>query len=154
MAIRAKTSVQLHAKGEAVSHSRTDIETGGLNLTIDEPEARGGTNAGPTPTSTALAALVGCTNVIGNKVADKMGLAINILRIETIADFDRRGVTLTNEVDVPFSSLRLNVEIETAATQDEIDKLASEVAKFCPLSKLFRQAGTKIEEEWIIQNPS
>ena len=152
MAIRMKTVVQLKAEGEAASHSRIDVDTGGLSLTIDEPEARGGTNMGPTPTSTAIAALVGCTNVIGHKVADKLGIELSAMHVDAVADFDRRGVTLSEEIDVPFPAITLNVQVDTAAPQADIDRLAHEVAKYCPISKVFRQAGTEIKEEWTIRN--
>jgi uncharacterized OsmC-like protein len=59
-----------------------------VQLTIDEPQARGGTNLGPTPTETALAALVGCTNVIGHKCADSLGVDIGHLDISVSCDFD------------------------------------------------------------------
>ena len=151
MAIRQKTFVQLRAKGAAVSHSRTNVHVGHNTTVIDEPEVRGGTNAGLSPTETAVAALIGCTNVISHKVADKMGLKIKAMDIAAEVDFDRRGVTLQEEIDVPFTAVRLKVEIATDASQADVDTLAAETAKFCPLSKLYKQAGAKIEENWTIR---
>jgi putative redox protein len=133
------------------SHSRADVSVRDVSFTIDEPVERDGTNIGPTPTETALAALAGCTNVIGNKVAHKLGLDVSNFNVSIAADFDRRGVTLSEEIDVPFEAIKLRVELSTTATQGEIDQLAVEVAKYCPLAKLFRQAGTKLEEEWVIR---
>ena len=52
MAIRAKTVVTVHLDGACVSHSRTDVHVRDRVLVIDEPEERGGTNAGPSPTET------------------------------------------------------------------------------------------------------
>ncbi|MGB2325174.1 MAG: LysR family transcriptional regulator, partial [Pseudomonadales bacterium] len=45
---------------------------GDVDFAIDEPIERGGTNLGPTPTDAALAALIGCTNVIGHKCANRL----------------------------------------------------------------------------------
>lgn len=87
----------MQAKGTGSSHSRTDVAIRNLEFAIDEPEACGGTNAGPTPTDTALAALIGCINAIGNKCARKPGVDIGRLTIDVSADFDRRGVTLVAE---------------------------------------------------------
>ncbi|MEP3279650.1 MAG: OsmC family protein [Stappiaceae bacterium] len=120
-----------------------------MTFSIDEPVERGGTNAGPTPTDAALAALVGCTNVIGHKCAKSLGINIGHLDISVACDFDRRGVTLVEEVEAPFVSIKLTVKSDGPATEDDLQKVAAEVAKFCPLSKLFRQAGTTIEEKWI-----
>ena len=150
MAIRMKTEVTLKAQADCPSHSRADIAIRDLNFAIDEPKERGGTNAGPTPTDTALAALIGCTNVIGHKCADKLGVDIGHLDISAKCTFDRRGVTLEEEIDVPFRAIELTVTANGTATQDALQKVAAEVKKFCPLSKLFSAAGTEITEIWQV----
>ena len=150
--ITPKTTVKQHLQADCPSHSRADVSVRDVGLVIDEPEARGGTNMGPSPTETAIAALVGCTNVIGNKVAHKLGLDISNLQVSAEADFDRRGVTLTEEIDVPFPRILLRIELDTNASQAEIDNMAAEVAKYCPVAKVFRQAGTMIDEEWVIRS--
>ena len=64
--IKQKTTVKQRLTASCPSHSRSDISVRDVSLTIDEPKERDGTNLGPTPTETALAALAACTNVIGN----------------------------------------------------------------------------------------
>ena len=147
-AIRMKTTVKLRANGECPSHARTDISIRDVNLVIDEPTERGGTNQGPTPTDTALAALIGCTNVIGSKCADSLGIDIGHLSISCTCESDRRGVTLSEEIDVPFKSIDLIVKSSGTASQGELDKLADTVARYCPVAKLFEQAGTRINSTW------
>ncbi|MFY0609879.1 MAG: OsmC family protein [Hyphomicrobiaceae bacterium] len=149
--IKPKTTVKQRMTASCPTHSRSDVSVRDVSFVIDEPVERDGTNMGPTPTETALGALAGCTNVIGNKVAHKLGLDVSNFNVSIVADFDRRGVTLNEEIDVPFEAVKLRIELSTTATQAEIDQLAVEVAKYCPLAKLFRQAGTKIEEEWVIR---
>ena len=56
---------------------------------------------------------------------------------------------LSEEIDVPFTKIKLNVKSDGSATADELQSVATEVGKYCPLSKLFRQAGTVIEEDWV-----
>jgi len=148
MSVKPKTTVTLRAKAACPSHSLATVSVRDLRFAIDEPTERGGTNQGPTPTDTALAALIGCTNVIGHKCAGKLGVDIGHLNIEATCEFDRRGVTLTEEVDVPFTRIILNISASGPATETELHTVAAEVAKYCPLSKLYRQAGTVIEEHW------
>ncbi|MEO0999152.1 MAG: OsmC family protein [Pseudomonadota bacterium] len=140
--------MKLRAGGAGVSHARTDITVRDLAFTIDEPAERGGTNTGPAPTEAALAALIGCTNVIGQRCADALGIDVGHLSIDVAADLDRRGVTLAEEVEVPFVSLKLTVTSDGPASAEELQRVAAEVAKYCPLSKLFRAAGTDVEEIW------
>lgn len=147
-AVRLKTSIRLDARAECSSHARSDVTVRDLSFTIDEPSERGGSNAGPAPTETALAALIGCTNVIGHKCAKSLGVDIGHLSIEARCDFDRRGVALEAEIDVPFKAITLTVASDGTADQTDLDQVAVKVEKFCPLSKMFKAAGTKVEVHW------
>lgn len=147
--VREKTTVQARLSSESPSHARTDIRSRDLASIIDEPVERGGTNKGLTPTETAFAALMGCTNVIAHKCADKLGIDIGHMKISLVCDFDRRGVTLQEEIEVPFTRIQLKIETDGPATKTELEAVAKELAKYCPVAKMFRAAGTVIDEEWI-----
>jgi len=149
MAIRIKTNVIISSTAACPSHSLANISVRDVAFAIDEPTERGGTNLGPAPTETALAALVGCTNVIGHKCANKLGIDIGHLEISAECDFNRLGVTLSEEIDVPFERIRLRIIADGPASADDLQAVRAEVTKYCAVSKLFRQAGTVIEEEWL-----
>ena len=146
--VKVKTTVKLRAEAKCPSHSLAQVAVRDLTFAIDEPTERGGTNLGPTPTDTALGALVGCTNVIAHKCASHLQIDIGHLDISIACDFDRRGVTLMEEIDVPFQAIQLKVVTSNVVSEADLQRLAHEVSKYCPLSKLFKQAGTLIEEEW------
>lgn len=148
MNVTTKSTVKLRAKAHCPSHSLSKVSVRDLTSFIDEPLERGGTNKGFTPTDTALAALAGCTNVIAHKCADSLMIELSDLDISIACDFDRRGVTLTEEIDVPFQAIKLTVEVDGDVSDNDLQRLAQETAKYCPLSKLFKQSGTLIEEEW------
>ena len=148
MAIRQKTTITGTMKGDCPSHSVSKCSIRDVEMTIDEPVERGGTNLGLTPTEAAVAELIGCTNVISNKCAEKLGIDIGHLDIEAKYDFDRRGVLLTEEVNVPFPKIVLNIVSDGPATEAELQRVSTELAKFCAVSKVFREAGTEIVENW------
>ena len=148
MAIRQKTEMTIKLSGQGTSHSRSETAADGLTVIIDEPIQRGGTGEGPSPTATAYAALIGCTNVIGNKCADKLGIDIGHLTFEMEVDFDRRGVLLMEEVDVPFTAIRLEVTSNGVASEEELAVVARETEKFCPISKLYEKSGTNLTVTW------
>lgn len=150
--MKPKTTVKLRVSATGPSHSLSNITLRDLEFAIDEPVERGGTNLGPSPTETALSALVGCTNVIGHKCADALGIDIGHLTISAVCDFNRSGVTLQREIDVPFERIVLTVAADGPASAKELQLVSAEVAKYCPVSKLFRQAGTVIEEHWKSRN--
>ena len=148
MAIRQKSVVKIKVSGFASSHSHCVVHTRDLSLTIDAPVERGGTNLGFSPTETAFAALVGCTNTIGHKCAAKLGIDIGNLEFEMEVDFDRRGVLLQEEIEVPFKAIRLDVTASGAANDAELAQVAAETEKYCAVSKMYKNAGTDVEVNW------
>ena len=68
--------VKMRVKGSSKSHSRADIISRDVESVIDEPEVRGGTNLGLTPTETLLASLIGCSNVITHRTVSYTHLTL------------------------------------------------------------------------------
>lgn len=153
MTIKQKITVTIKMEGTCPTHSRTDIVVRDTETTIDEPLERGGTNLGPSPTETALAGLVGCTSVIAQKIARKHGIDVQAFAVDLKATFDRRGVTLEEEVEVPFPDITLFINMTTDANDAEVETIKTDLAKFCAVSKVFRNAGSIITEEWTITRP-
>jgi len=150
MVIREKTTITMRMSGAVLSHARTDVSTRGLTQVIDEPIERGGTNQGLTPTETFAASLIGCTNVISQKIAHKNGLHLTISEIRLEAQFDRRGVTLAEDVAVPFPAMTLHIDAATDATEKQMDQLRTELAMYCPIAKLVRASGTTLTDIWNV----
>jgi uncharacterized OsmC-like protein len=150
---KAKTVVTLKLDGNCASHARTDVSVRDVKTTIDEPKERGGTNQGLTPTETLMASLIACTNVITHKVAEKNGVDIDSMKVRVEAQFDRRGVTLAEEVAVPFPSITLHIDLVTGADAAAVEKVKRDLHKFCPVSKVLRACGTEVKEEWNVQAP-
>jgi|SRR5262249_29910174 len=148
--IKPKTIVQFKLDGTCVSHTRTDVAARDLRVTIDEPVERGGTNRGLTPTETLMAALLGCTNVIAHRVGEAHGVHFKSMRLRIEADLDRRGVTLAEEIDIPFPRATLFIDVTTDADESSLAKVKRDLGRYCPLSKVVRQAGTKLEEVWSV----
>jgi uncharacterized OsmC-like protein len=148
MAIRQKTTITIKLGGKGTSHSRSETAVRDLVSVIDEPVERGGTNEGLAPTETAFAALIGCTNVIGNKCAKKLGVDVGHLAFEMEVDFGRRGVLLMEEVEVPFKAVRLVVTADGSASAEDLQRVAEETDKYCPISKMFANSGTDLTVSW------
>jgi|SRR5579859_3514256 len=148
--VREKTVVTQRIHGECPTHSRTEISTRDVKATIDEPKERDGTNMGPTPTETLVAALIACTNVISHKCAKKHGVELEAMSIDAEAMLDRRGTQLLEEIEVPFPKIRLTIDVTTSASEEAMERVKMDLHRFCPLSKIIRNAGTEIEETWNV----
>jgi len=153
MAGKPKPIVTQKLEASCPTHSRTDVITRDVETVIDEPIERGGTNLGLAPTETMVAALAGCTNTILNKVAHSHGVDVIALSLDIEAKFDRRGVTLAEEVEVPYPEMTLNIALTTSADDAAIEKVKTDLPRFCPVSKVIRHSGTKLEEVWTITRP-
>jgi uncharacterized OsmC-like protein len=152
MAIKMKSVVTYRATASCPTHARTEIPVRDLNVVIDEPEERGGTNLGPTPTEAAMTALIACTNVIGHKNAHRLGIDLGEISIEASCQFDRRGVLMQEEIDVPFPAITLTVNCNTPASQEELTTVGQETSKYCAIAKLFEAAGTDLTVDWVKAN--
>lgn len=148
--VKPKMVVTMQMTGEAVSHSRMDVSVRDVESTIDEPAARGGTNMGLSPTETLIAALIGCTNVITQRVASKAGVEIEDMAVRAEAQFDRRGVSLTEEVTVPFPEIVLTIDLTTGADEAAVETVKTNLRKYCPVSRVFTEAGTNVITNWNI----
>jgi putative redox protein len=71
------------------------------------------------------------------------------ISVTCACDFDRRGVLLKEEIEIPFTLIKLQIEADGPASHDQLMLVAAELAKYCPIAKIFRAAGTIIEEEWV-----
>ena len=144
--------VHMKLDGSSKSHSRTDIITRDVESVIDEPIARGGTNLGLSPTETLVSSLIGCTNVITHRIMEKMGFTINSMDIKSKTMFNRDGVGLIQEVKVPFPEITLDINISTDASENDLEEVKKQLAMYCPIAKVIRNAGTKINENWTKVN--
>ena len=152
MAIKMKTVVTYRAQAACPTHARTEIPVRDLSVIIDEPAERGGTNLGPTPTEAAMTALIACTNVIGHKCAAKLGVDLGTVTIDAECQFDRRGVLLQEEIDVPFPDITLTVNCNSPVTQEQLTRVGEETARFCAIAKLFDAAGSNLTVNWVKSN--
>ena len=148
--VREKLFVTQQVHGDCPTHSRTDISVRDVTSVIDEPTQRDGTNMGPTPTETMVSALIGCTNVISNKCANKHGVDYHVNSIDAQAMFDRRGTQLMEEIEVPFYKIILTINVTTDASEEALEKVKADLHRYCPIAKVIRNSGTEIEEIWNV----
>ncbi|MBW4709816.1 OsmC family protein [Roseobacter sp. YSTF-M11] len=147
---RFKPTLNMTIPAVCVTKDRTDVAFRDKLLVIDEPQERGGTNLGMSPVEVATASLIGCTNVIANKVAKLHGAQLSDMTVEAEVIFDRRGAMLLEEVDVPWTSVILHINATTDALPEQIEAIKRDLPRFCPVSKLFKQSGTNVEERWTL----
>ena len=153
VAVKQKTTVTQRIQGRCPTHSRTEISVRDVKTIVDEPKEREGSNMGPTPTETMVAALIACTNVISHKCAKKHGVEFKVMTIDAESILDRRGTQLLEEIEVPFPRIRLVINVTTDASEAAIERVRADLRRFCPISKVVRNSGTELEEVWNVTRP-
>src|SRR5258708_31779986 len=144
--VKEKTTVTQRVRGNCPTHSRTEISGRDVRAVSDEPKEREGTNMGPTPTETMVAALIACTNVISHKCAKKHGVEFKAMTINAESTFDRRGTQLLEEIEVPFPRIRLLIDVTTDASESDMEKVKADLHPFSPIFKAIRNSATQLLE--------
>src|SRR5262245_46656524 len=138
--VKEKTTVTQRIRGNCPTHSRTEISVRDVSTVIDEPKE----------TETMVAALIACTNVISHKCAKKHGVELKAMTINAESTLDRRGTQLLEEIEVPFPKIRLLIDVTTDASEAAMERVKTDLRRFCPISKVIRNSGTELEEIWNV----
>src|SRR5215831_4630198 len=78
---------------------------------------------------------------------------ISVRDVKTVnaeSTLDRRGTQLLEEIEVPFPKIRLLINVTTDASEAALEKVKTDLRRFCPISKVIRNSGTELEEIWNV----
>ena len=103
-----------------------DVELDGHELVIDEPEAAGGADLGPSPTRMLGAALASCTAITLEMYADRKGWDVGELEVEVQMEYGKASLPTSFDV-----TLKLPKEL----TEDQRQRLQV-IAGKCPVHRV------------------
>jgi uncharacterized OsmC-like protein len=79
-----------------------------------------------------LEALVGCAGVTLSAVATALGISLRDAKIRAEGDLDFRGTLgVSKDVPVGFKQIRLNVDLDTDASEEQIATLLRLTERYC-----------------------
>ena len=121
--------------GVSQSPTRLAVSVRDFDFVIDEPAALGGTDAGPNPVEFVLASFAGCINVVIHMVAKERGVEIRGLRVNVQGELDpSRLMNILTDHRAGFQSIEMVAEIDSDATDEEIDELLRIAETRCPVA--------------------
>lgn len=144
-ALIAKTQAALRedpAKAVATFASRSGLKSGfesevkirNHRITVDEPEALGGTDKGPNPVELVLAALGTCQEIAYRTHAAALGIPLDSVRVELKGDLDLRGFFAVDDSIRPgYRRIRGTVHLESSADPASLERLRQHVDAHCPV---------------------
>lgn len=113
---------------------RSEVSIRQHRLAADEPSALGGADSGPNPVELILAALGTCQEITYRAYATAMGIPLDSVSVELTGDIDLRGFFAVDEsVRSGFQNISGTVNIESGASEVELQKLRAVVDAHCPV---------------------
>jgi len=133
------------ARFEAVSRQtgglRSEVQTRQFLLTVDEPPALGGGDAGPNPVELILAALASCQEITYRLHADALGIPLEGVSVKVSGELDLRGLfAAADDVRPGFQGLAVEVSLVSSASDAELERLREVVERHCPVLDLLQNA--------------
>lgn len=115
-----------------------DVEVqGGHRVVIDEPEAAGGANEGPSPTRTVAAALAACTAITVEMYAGRKGWELGEVEVDVEMEYADTGVP---------RSFAVTLRVPAGLEPDQVERLGT-IAGKCPVHRLLaNEAGVSITD--------
>ena len=129
-----QVNITVRAKSE--TPTRLKVQSGKFKMIIDEPEAMGGTNLGPSPIQVLLMSLAGCLGVTGHAIARQKGLKLNDLKIEIKGNMNPcnfMGCSFEERAGFQTINVVVNPKFEVA-TPEQIEDWLQETEKRCPVT--------------------
>lgn len=103
-------------------------------VVIDQPQAGGGTNEGPTPLEYFLFSLAGCVGSIGRIAANQQKIDLRGMEVKVEADLNPAGLMGKPTDDrVGFQQVRIKAQIDADLSDAEKKVFLDEVCERCPL---------------------
>jgi len=126
-------TIQLEAR--QVSGYKIEVKARNHILYVDQPEASGGANSGPTPLEYQFASLASCVITIGHIVAMQRRLPVRGIAVKVEGQLDTDVFLGKNSVDrAGFVGIQVHVTVDADMTQDEKEKFIADVDRRCPIS--------------------
>jgi putative redox protein len=105
-----------------------DVEVDGHELVVDEPEAAGGANLGPSPTRLLGAALASCTAITMEMYADRKGWDVGELEVAVEMEY--------GEASLP-SSFEVSLKLPKQLSDEQRERLLV-IAGKCPVHRVLK----------------
>ncbi|HVQ35608.1 MAG TPA: OsmC family protein [Candidatus Bathyarchaeia archaeon] len=135
--------VTLSAEGRLGEEVSCNVETGRALVAAGLHPATGGTGALACSGDMLLQALVACAGVTLSAVATSLGVAVRGGTLRAEGDLDFRGTLgVSKEAPVGFTRIRLAIDLDTDAGEEERRKLLELTERYCVVFQTIARGAT------------
>ncbi len=112
------------------------VSAGKHRFSIDQPQAGGGNDEGPTPLEYLAGSLAGCLGAIARIMAHQRKIELRGLDFEVEGELDMDGLLgKPTEQRVGFQGFTVKVKLDAALSDEEKKAFAEEMERRCPVSE-------------------
>lgn len=131
--------ITLSAEGRVGEGVTCRVETGKALVEAGLHPATGGTGMHACSGDMLLEALVACAGVTLQAVATALGIELRDAVVSAEGDLDFRGtLAVSKEVPVGFQRIRLRFDLDSDASDDELDTLLRLTERYCVVAQTLR----------------
>jgi uncharacterized OsmC-like protein len=132
--------VTLRAEGRIGEGVTCKVETGKALVEAGLHSATGGDGLSACSGDMLLEALVGCAGVTLRAVATALDIKLRDAKVRAEGDLDFRGTLgVSKEVPVGFQQIRLQFDLDTDATEEQIATLLRLTERYCVVYQTLNQ---------------
>ncbi len=118
-------------------------------LYVDQPQAGGGEDAGPTPLELLFLSLAGCVGTIGRIIAHQRKIQLRGMEVMVEGEIDVETLRgKSQETRAGFTRIKIRTRIDADMTGEEKKKFLEEIDRRCPVSDNIEN-GTPISYEVV-----
>jgi uncharacterized OsmC-like protein len=144
----ASAMITLKARGKIGEGISCNVETGRAFAEAGLHPATGGTGLLLCSGDLLLEALVACAGVTLRAVATAIGVEIKDGTVKAEGDLDFRGTLgVSKEVPVGFNAIRLEFDLESDATPEQMDSISKLTERYCVVYQTLTK-GVSIETKF------
>jgi len=133
--------VTLKARGDLGEGVTCSVQTGKALVTAGLHPATGGNGLSACSGDMLLEALVACAGVTMNAVATAIGVVIRSGAVAAEGDLDFRGTLgVAKDAPVGFQRIRLHFDLDTDASEDQLNTLVRLTERYCVVFQTLRQS--------------
>ena len=124
--------ITLRADGDLGADISCSVQTGRALVEAGLHPATGGLGGVACSGDMLLEALVACAGVTLRAVATSIGMTVESGRVHAEGDLDFRGTMgVTRDAPVGFRAIRLRFELQSDASEDDLDGLIATTERYC-----------------------
>jgi uncharacterized OsmC-like protein len=132
--------ITLKAQGRLGEGVTCSVQTGKALVAAGLHPATGGNGLSACSGDMLLEALVACAGVTLNAVATAIGVVVRSGEVKAEGDLDFRGTLgVVKDAPVGFQRIRLTFDLDTSATEEELNTLIRLTERYCVVYQTLRQ---------------